>query len=286
MTVHVFMRIYMCVCVCLWMSLHVYECLCVFMRMDVYQCSCVYVCLYVYTCVWLFKSVYECLCVLCMRVYPCVKIYMCACLLMYVHLYMYMHECVFVFMYAYMYERVCEFNLMYVYVYQYECVNMDASMCSWAYEGILIYDSVYIYIYIYHIVPLARISLTLSRHFSLSFIVSGRSSGLHPVSSHSCCMYVRAGRPAFARPYVGLHWSTSLMSSSLLLQQCPACLGRLTWIGDGNCFCEVPSASFLCQLEAVFSSLSIDVLSTYIYIYIYIIRVLVVTKSHCEYVSN
>ena len=76
----------------------------------------------------------------------------------------------------------------------------------------------------------ARISLTLSRHFSLSFIASGRSSGLHPVSSHSCWMYVHAGRPAFARPYVGVHKSTSLMSSSLLLQQCPACLVRLTWI--------------------------------------------------------
>ena len=43
-------------------------------------------------------------------------------------------------------------------------------------------------------------------------------------------MYVRAGRPAFARPCVGVHKSTSLMSSSLLLQQCPACLARLTWI--------------------------------------------------------
>ena len=31
-------------------------------------------------------------------------------------------------------------------------------------------------------------------------------------------MYVRAGRPAFAWPYVGVHRSTSLMSSSLLLQ--------------------------------------------------------------------
>ena len=78
--------------------------------------------------------------------------------------------------------------------------------------------------------PLARISLTLSRHFSLSFAASGRSSGLHPVSSHSCCMYVRAGRPAFAWPYVGVHRSTSLTSSSLLLQQCPACLARLTCI--------------------------------------------------------
>ena len=67
----------------------------------------------------------------------------------------------------------------------------------------------------HHVVPLVRISLTLSRHFSQSFIASGRSSGLYPVSSHSCRMYVRAGRPAFAWPYVEVHRSTSLMSSSL-----------------------------------------------------------------------
>ena len=82
----------------------------------------------------------------------------------------------------------------------------------------------------HHVVPLARISLALSRHFSLSFITSGRSSGLHPVSSHSCCMYDGAGRPAFAWPYAGVDRSTSLMSSSLLLQQCPACLVRLACI--------------------------------------------------------
>ena len=82
----------------------------------------------------------------------------------------------------------------------------------------------------HHVVPLARISLTLSRYFSLSFIASSWSSRLHPVSSHSCCVYVLAGRPAFARPYVGIHRSASLMSSSLLLQLCPACLVRLTCI--------------------------------------------------------
>ena len=82
----------------------------------------------------------------------------------------------------------------------------------------------------HHIVLAARISLTLFLHSSLSFIALGRSSGQQPVSSHSCWMYVRAGRPAFARPCVGIHKSTSLMSSSLLLQQCPACLVRLTWI--------------------------------------------------------
>ena len=80
----------------------------------------------------------------------------------------------------------------------------------------------------HHVVP--QISLILSRHFSLSFIASGRSSGQHLASSHSCCMYVRAGRSAFARLYVGVHRSTSLMSSSLLLHQCPACVFRLTWI--------------------------------------------------------
>ena len=84
--------------------------------------------------------------------------------------------------------------------------------------------------YHHHVVPPTRISLKLSRRFTLSFIASGRSSGLHPVSPHSCCMYVGASSPAFARPYVGAHRSTSLMSSSLLLQKYPACLIRLTWI--------------------------------------------------------
>ena len=82
----------------------------------------------------------------------------------------------------------------------------------------------------HRLVLVARISMTLSCHFSQSFIASGRSSGLHPVSSHRSWMYVRAGRSAFAQPCVGVHKSTSLMSSSLLLQQCPACLVFLTWI--------------------------------------------------------
>ena len=65
----------------------------------------------------------------------------------------------------------------------------------------------------------ARTSLTLSCHPSLSSIASGRSSGQHPVSALSCCMLVRVGRLAFARPCEGVHRSTALMSSSLLLQQ-------------------------------------------------------------------
>ena len=82
----------------------------------------------------------------------------------------------------------------------------------------------------HHVALSAQISLTLSRHQSLSSITSGRSSGIHPASAQSCCMLVLSGRFAFARPCEGVHWSTSLMSSSLLLQQCPACLVRLTLI--------------------------------------------------------
>ena len=104
---------------------------------------------------------------------------------------------------------------------------------EYIYIYIVIHTHTHTHTYIYHhhhIALVARISLTLSRHSSLSFITLGRSSGQHPVSSHSCWMYVRADRPAFAHPCVGIHKSTSLMSSSLLLQQCPACLVRLTWI--------------------------------------------------------
>ena len=96
----------------------------------------------------------------------------------------------------------------------------------------------YIYIYIYK--PETTYTcfnkriftevLTYDDPLSLSFIASSRSSGPLRVSSHSCWIYVCAGRPAFAQPYVGVHRSTSLMSSFLLLQQWPACLVRLTWI--------------------------------------------------------
>ena len=97
----------------------------------------------------------------------------------------------------------------------------------------------------HHVMPQARISMILSRHFSLSLIAFGRSSGLHPVPSQSCCMYVRAGRSAFAWPYAGVNRSTSLMSSSLLLQQCPACLAP----------CEYPHKYFWLYCNAEQSKL-------------------------------
>ena len=80
----------------------------------------------------------------------------------------------------------------------------------------------------HQVVLLAWISL--SRHSSLSSIASKRSSRLHPVSVQSCCRYVLAGQPKLAHPCVGVHRRTFLMNSSLLLQQCSACLVHLIWM--------------------------------------------------------
>ena len=55
---------------------------------------------------------------------------------------------------------------------------------------------------------------------------------------------------AFARPYVGVHRSISLMSSSLLLQQCPACLVRLTcivFVMGGKCPYSWCLVGYCCQ---------------------------------------
>ena len=84
--------------------------------------------------------------------------------------------------------------------------------------------------YHHHVTLLAWISLTLSCHLSLSSIAPRRSSRLYPVSAQSCCIEVLASHPAFACPCEGVHRSMSLMSSSLLRQQCPTCLVHLTRI--------------------------------------------------------
>ena len=68
-------------------------------------------------------------------------------------------------------------------------------------------DLKYIYIYHHHhhhhAALLARISLTFSRHPSLSSIVPGKSSRLNPASARICCILVLAGSPIFAHPCEG-----------------------------------------------------------------------------------
>ena len=77
------------------------------------------------------------------------------------------------------------------------------------------------------VTPSARISLTLSRHLYHHFrqILRARSR------IYTELLYVSSsGHPAFPRPSEGVHKSTLLVSSSLHLQQCPACLVRLILI--------------------------------------------------------
>ena len=67
--------------------------------------------------------------------------------------------------------------------------------------------------------------------FVLGIIASGRSSRSHPVSAQSCCIKGSSWSSCLLLVHVeGVHRSMSLMSSSQLLQQRPACLVRLTWI--------------------------------------------------------
>ena len=110
--------------------------------------------------------------------------------------------------------------------------------------------------------PSSSSSSPLSRHPPLSSIAPGRSFRTHPVSAQSCSIFVLVGRPTFPSPYAGVHGSTSHMSSSLLLQQCPACLFRLTlivfvtggrWPYSSSWTCLIQLAPFLRSCRQGFS---------------------------------
>ena len=125
--------------------------------------------------------------------------------------------CIYVFLYIYSY---LSFSF---YIYIYICVCVCVCVC--------VYLSLFLCIYYHHhVVLLARISLTLSHHSSLFSITSGRSSRLHAVSIQRAVVDVLVSHPTLAHPCEGVHRKTSLVSSSLLLQQCPTCLVHLIWI--------------------------------------------------------
>ena len=117
--------------------------------------------------------------------------------------------------------------------------------------------------------PLDRISQTLSRYSSLSFIALGWSSLLYLVSVQT----VVDRFLLVAKPLTGVHWSRSLMSSSLLLQQCPVGLVRLIRIVfemrvSGSCtatvlwhiaskICSTQVVAFLCNCHQAFFSIRV-----------------------------
>ena len=98
---------------------------------------------------------------------------------------------------------------------------------------------------------LNNIKKTLTRYkkkslYTDDFTICYRSKYIHTTKNEKLQLYIiiimmscrqhgypwpsLATSPYHSSPYVGVHRSTSLMSSSLLLQHCPACLVRLTCI--------------------------------------------------------
>ena len=63
-----------------------------------------------------------------------------------------------------------------------------------------------------------------SHYSSLSSIASSWSPSLHPMSLQIYCWYFFAGRPTLACLCKKVHLRTSLMSSTLFLQQFPTCV--------------------------------------------------------------
>ena len=82
----------------------------------------------------------------------------------------------------------------------------------------------------HHQVTLLALDFPDSKHSSLSSIISNRSSRQHSVSIQSCSMYVLIGQPALADLCAGVRGRMLFTSSSLFLQQCPACLVHLIWM--------------------------------------------------------
>ena len=118
--------------------------------------------------------------------------------------------------------------------------------------------------------PPARISLTFS---SLPAGPQGYTPYPHRATVCRCELVTLP----FLGHVVGVHWSTWLMSSSLLLQQCPACLVRQTlivfvmggrwpysccFVGCCSRTCSILLEEFLCSCRLAFSP-SLSLASTW-----------------------
>ena len=118
-----------------------------------------------------------------------------------------------------------------------------------------------------HVTPPAGISLTLLRYPSLSSIAPAWSSKQHPASAQN--LYISSSWSSWLCSSMWVvHRSMSLMSWSILPQQWPAGLVRLTWIVflwwvvggctvvalSGAAFrtCSILLAAFLCNCRQAF----------------------------------
>ena len=134
--------------------------------------------------------------------------------------------------------------------------------------GVLLHIAMFLFHH-HHVRLPARISLTLSRYLSLSFIAPGRSSRLHPISAQSYFILVLAGCPAFARPcergpqeniaceFVLTSLAMSRMSGSFNLDsffwwEVVGRTAAVLW-GVASRKCSIQLAAILCNCHEVFS---------------------------------
>ena len=88
----------------------------------------------------------------------------------------------------------------------------------------------FVKIYVVHPYSSKYTAIACKKNISDFYMICNQSIAVCWYHFQRCPWCNGYGRLAFAWPYAGVHRSTSLMSSSLLLQQCPACQVRLTCI--------------------------------------------------------
>ena len=99
----------------------------------------------------------------------------------YIYIYIYIHTHIYIYIY---------FNFIYMYEYLYLFYIYYTFILCIYFLNLTIYYIFLYYLYHHHVMLLPRISLTLSRHSSLSSITPSRSSTLHPVLAQSCGWYI------------------------------------------------------------------------------------------------
>ena len=204
-----------------YMSPHIQVHMCIYTHTGTYTFTHTYVKAHTYILTYTHACIHTRICALTrIRIHtrPQIQTHMLTCTHIYVHVHTHMYTHTYANTHAHVLNHICMHTHTFILAHIY---TPSHALSPYAHMYIFPHSCVYHHHHHHH----HHHVLTLSRHYSLSFIASDWSSGLHSVSSQSCGMYVRAGRPDFARSYAGVHWSTSLMSTSLLLQQCPACLG-------------------------------------------------------------
>ena len=137
------------------------------------------------------------------------------------HMYTNIHA--YIYIYTYMYTHT--HTHIYIYILTYIYIHIHIQIDIHTYIHTYTYVHIYVHLWIH-----TYISSSSSCRAISTDILEPLSPPLPIVHRIRQVLRAWAGCPAFVRPCEGVYRSTSLMSSYQLLQQCFACLVRLTLI--------------------------------------------------------